>query len=183
MRLTLGDDQASSLATWKRCGPRERGESAAGIVRYPRDIVVLETPGGKETLFDNEEERTLSEFQSMRAIEIGPQGSKQLLIVMHVYGTGNVHEWRVLDRKGGKLRQWHVADRTPHWSPILKADEYVGKQVSPGPAVVGGALVETHAIYAGGDPNCCPSGGVLLTELDGNDGKIDVVKVWRGPGP
>ena len=43
--------------------------------------------------------------------------------------------------------------------------------------------MEGHLIYRAGEPNCCPSGGVVRVQLGGKDGVLSVVRVWREPMP
>lgn len=180
VRTVLGDDARESEAVWTRCGPTEPDWGGpGGEPRWPHDRVTLATPDGAAlVLFDNAGEESLAGVEALEPLALEATGA-QLFLDVHAYGTGNIHDWRVLDRKRGALREWQVDDYDTRWRALLNRDESVGKQFERGVTFGQQTARVTHLIYRKGEPNCCPTGGFAHAELVPDDGRFRVKRVWR----
>jgi hypothetical protein len=147
---------------------------------YPVDTVSVRRTAGEETVYSNAES---PEERKCRTWNRSASGWNPALVVWHNYGTGNIHGWKLIDVRGGRARSWKQPDLVPALSAKLGAGETFGKQEGPGVRAVEGGLVEGHLVYRAGEPNCCPSGGVMRVQLGGKDGALFVVRVWREPMP
>ena len=175
---TLGDDTKPTRVEWFRCGPHEAIWSDAGELLYPRDRLTLTRAGEKPLLlYSNDAEPGLDELDYVEAVHVGTGPGAQLFYSVHSYGTGNIHDWKVLDRLQGSLRTWLV-DSPPRGAP-LRADEHLGKQVGMGVVRRGSIFVETVAVYGNHDPNCCPTRGALSVEYLAQSGRLAMRRVWR----
>lgn len=180
---SLGDDSKPTRVEWVRCGPREAMWGDAGELLSPRDRLTL-TRRGEEplVLYSNDAEPDLDELDYVSEVHVGSGPGAQLFYSVHSYGTGNIHDWKVLDRAQGSLRTWLV-DSPPLGAPLVRADEHVGKQVEMGVVRHGSVFVETVAVYRNDDPNCCPSRGALSVEYLAQSGRLAMRRVWRHPLP
>jgi len=180
---TLGDDTKPTHVEWVRCGPHEAKWGDAGDLLYPRDRLTLTRAGeAPRVLYSNAAEPGLDELDYVEEVHVGTGPGAQLFYSVHSYGTGNIHDWKVLDRMKGSLRTWLV-DSPPRGAPLVRADEHVGKQVGTGVVRRGSIFVETLAVYREDDPNCCPSRGALSVEYLAESGRLAMRRVWRHPLP
>lgn len=180
----LGDDTTLAHVEWLRCGPAEAAWTDDGGITYPRDRLTLTLAGAQPILlYANEAEPGLDELDYVRATHVGTGPGAQLLYSVHSYGTGNIHDWKILDRANGKLRAWTTIDPKPGPAALLHPGEHVGKQVGLGVVQHDGLFVETLAVYRNDDPNCCPTGGALSIELVPENGMLRVRRQWRHPLP
>lgn len=169
LRTALGDDAQPSSVEWIRCKKRDR-------------LLLTAPDGAHTTLFSNDGEEDVVELDYVRALALAAPGappSRQIAYSVHSFGTGNIHDWRIVDRKGGALREWKVGDYYARWAPLLQPGEDVRKQLEYGVAFEAGRVLVAGLVYRAGDANCCPSGGAIHAELVPADGFLRVVNVWR----
>ena len=158
------EDRVDELMIWTRCGVVESGPDAEGHMVYPVDTVSVPAnrgrgnrllqcgvPGGEE----NVEPGT------------GPhRGGTQALVVWHNYGTGNIHGWKLIDVRGGRARSWKQPDFCARPLGQTGRGRDIRKTGRAGcESRRRSALVEGHLVYRAGEPNCCPSGGVMRVQL------------------
>jgi hypothetical protein len=176
----LGDDTVPTHVEWLRCGPREAMWTDAGEIAYPSDRLTLTRAGEPPLLlYSNDDDRGLDELDYVEELHVGTGPGAQLFYSVHSYGTGNIHDWKVMDRSKGKLRTWLV--ETPSHRASLRADEHLGKQVGAGVERRGATFIETFAVYETHDPNCCPTRGELRVEYEATGGVLKRRRVWRQP--
>lgn len=169
LRTVLGDDRAPSTVEWIRCGRRDR-------------VLFTAPDGARTTLFSNAGEEDVVEFEYVRPLALpGKRATRQLVYSVHTFGTGNIHDWRIIDRSEGALREWKVDNVFARWAPLLAQGEDVRKQLESGVSFDGGRIVVAGLVYGPGDANCCPTGGTIYAELLPADGILHVGKVWRDP--
>lgn len=96
-----------------------------------------------------------------------------------IYGTGNIQVWAVVDVFRGKLRRWSEPPLDDVLAPLLGPGERLGKQYDQGVEVKAGALEVAWLVYRQGEPNCCPTGGVVKVRLSAGEGQLRVARAWR----
>jgi hypothetical protein len=84
-----------------------------------------------------------------------------------------------LDIAAGALRRWTVPPLQDSLGSLLASDERLGKQDGRGVEVEAGQLEASWLVYRPGDPNCCPSGGVVKARLVPGDTGLRVTNVRR----
>jgi hypothetical protein len=181
LRLDLNRDRVDELMVWRRCSPSEVGPEGEGGIAHPLDTVFVRRAGNEEIVYSNAEFPEAEEMSTLEKVNIG--GETQALVVWRGYGTGNVHGWKLVDLRDGQVRSWKRPELRQVLATKLSAGETLGKQEGAGVKPVDGGLVEGHYIYRAGERNCCPSGGVVRAQLEGKDGALTVVRVWREPMP
>lgn len=82
----------------------------------------------------------------------------------------DLQSWAVVDVFRGELRRWSEPPLDGVFAPLLAPGERVGKQYDQGIEVKAGALELAWLVYRQGEPNCCPTGGVVKVRLSAGKG-------------
>jgi hypothetical protein len=134
-------------------------------------------PNFSQVVYSNEQFIETEGMTRLEPLQMG--GQHQLLVVWNDYGTGNIHGWKVVDLRAGRIREWTQPDAGPEIRRQLHLGEEIGKEEGAGPRVERDRLVERILISRRGDPNCCPSGGVVEIRMNGRDGALSTASVSR----
>jgi hypothetical protein len=180
LQAHLDETPAPEHVVWLRCGVQKPTTRDDGSVSYPVDRVTIEGIGEPRVLYDNRADPP-SEVMANVFVTHFAGGTDQLLVVWRFYGTGNIHNWDVIDVRGQQLRRWKKPDLSASWAPLLHKGETVGKELGDGPLASGADIVVTQLVYEPGEPNCCPSGGSVVAHITGRDGVLNVSGVSRDP--
>lgn len=177
-KLKLGG-AGTQKVTWIRCGPSEAVRGPTGQVEYPKDRVTISLPGGDKVVYSNKDDEESGGMQALQPLHL--DSGTQILVVWVMYGTGNMHDWMVVDVRHGRTREWSIPDLVPEFSQLLRDGETAGKEEGPGPQAAsnGTSILESKLVYKPDEPNCCPTGGIVRARLGGKDGALFVEKVWR----
>lgn len=117
---------------------------------------------------------------SGRALRFGV-ADERVVTRATIYGTRNIQVWAVVDVLRGGLRRWSEPPLDGVFAPLLGPGERVGKQYDDGVEVKAGALEGAWLVYGRGEPNCCPTGGVVKVRLSAGEGRLRVARTWREP--
>jgi hypothetical protein len=169
--------QPLDRVTWRRC----TGEDPD----YPTDRLLLAMHGiaNPVVLYTNAGDELAEGLRFVKPVQLTDKGN-QLLWVEQMYGTGNIHNWKVADWRHGKLRTWIEPDEFPACEKLRKkGEEPIGHEYGEGPVVHGRTLVLGYVIYKVGECNACASGGIAKVELLARDGAFELVRAWRQAEP
>jgi hypothetical protein len=176
----LDHDGVRDCIEWKRCGPDHPSALADGGLAYPRDVLTAARSGGAQqwVLYTNEQLAEAEHIEDFAVLRFG-DAEERLLARAVGYGSGNIQTWAIIDIAAGALRRWTVPPLQDSLRSALASDEHVGKQDGRGVEVESGQLEASWLVYRRGDPNCCPSGGIVKARLVPGGTGLRVTKVWR----
>ena len=180
VQIDIDHDAHADCVRWVRCGPDEASTAADGSIDYPRDSVSVRTPrAGTVELYSNAELPESEYLDELTVLRVGTE--PRLLTLAHGYGTGNVWSWAIQDIIGGSVRRWLEPPLAGVIASQLHENERLGKQYGRGATVTDGSLHLAWLVYRPGDPNCCPTGGLLAVRLRAGRERLEVASVRREP--
>jgi hypothetical protein len=180
--VDVDHDGSEDCLVWTRCGADAPGALDGGI-SYPVDTLGLlaSQSGGSWELYTNREAPEADRLEEVTALDFGATDQRVLLRVTG-YGTGNVQSWAVVDVFDGAPRRWLSPPLDAQLAPLLRPGERVGKHYERGVEARSGGIEESWLVYRQGEPNCCPTGGVIRVRLVPGDASLRVARAWREPG-
>ena len=176
----LDHDGVRDCVRWTRCGPDGPTLLRDGGFAYPRDTVTAhrEGDGTVWALYTNELTAESEQFEELSVLRFGT-GDERVLARVAGYGTGNIHVWDIVDIIDGAPRRWAAPPLQAAFTPLLGAEERIGKQYARAVEVVGGLFELSWLVYRSGDANCCPSGGIIKAHLVPTATGLQPGRVWR----
>jgi hypothetical protein len=151
-------------------------------VAYPNDSLML-TVGQRGTSWELYSNAAM--LQSERLEEVTPirfaKNDERLVIRAASYGTGNIQIWAVVDVLERAPRRWLEPPLDAALTPLVGPGERIGKHYEHGARVNAGKLELAWLVYRAGDPNCCPTGGVIKVRLIPATNGLSVDGAWREP--
>jgi hypothetical protein len=180
--IDVDHDGQDDCAGWIRCGPDVPSPTSDGGLVYPRDGVTVALFGGKSlSLYDNRDVAVAERFEALSVVRAGAE--RRLLMRAVGYGTGNVQNWSLVDVVGERTREFREPALEAVTASLLGPGEHLGKSLGTGVEVRDGGIEVARLVYRTGDPNCCPTGGVMRIRLALEEGGLVADKAWREPPP
>jgi hypothetical protein len=117
--------------------------------------------------------------EQLDVLEVGPEGSQQLMVVEESAGSGAYIKWCVLGWTGKGLACWPHPGLEAAGKELLKSDEdFCCKDWTL--KFSSGVIILGRGIYQKGvDGNCCPSRGGAFLRLTPKDQKLRIGRAWR----
>jgi hypothetical protein len=180
--VDVDHDGTEDCLVWTRCGADVPGALDDGM-SYPVDTLGLSASqsGGSWELYTNREAPEADRLEEVTALGFDAT-DERVLIRATGYGTGNIQSWAVVDVFDGAPRRWLSPPLDARLAPLLGPGERVGKHYERGVEARSGAIEESWLVYRQGEPNCCPTGGVIRVRLVRGDESLRVERAWREAG-
>lgn len=192
--LARQGDGGLRVVEWRRCGPLGGtwiGDSAVYPVTYL--LVRHDSLQGSPAIFtiSNREEPGTGGLEGAQVIDLDGDGTDEILLTNHIYGTGNIFEVCALAVVAGRWRCWKGPD-FPERDEVLRPGEalfkgWIQEGGPPGESRdtanevrTGNSLWYFTPVYLENDANCCPSANASLwVEARPHNGRFETGLVLR----
>lgn len=181
--VDVDHDGTEDCLVWTRCGADAPGALKDGGISYPVDSLGLSASqgGGSWELYTNRDSPESDRLEEVTALRFGAT-DERVLTRATGYGTGNIQIWAVVDVFGGAPRRWLSPPLDASLNPLLEPGERIGKHYERGVEAQSGGIEVSWLVYRQGEPNCCPTGGVITVRLVRGDDGLRVGRAWRESG-